>query len=243
MPIIASRKRSTGRKSPRRASSTSSVRKSCPIRRPPKPLTSHPKLDALLAKLKTEGKPLSHFRPGTTVHTIDRMAPKGHKSSYSYRLEAPAGKRFAPDFRPEISPAQALAAGVFEGKYLNDLVSEVPREWFLAAIRNGTLSPDRADPSVNLLRVKSRLSLREWQRNHWIHDPDWRGWFQWAVRYWLGRRIPKLDELQIKRWKSFVARHKGQILADYRNRRSVDKCTHRAKQRQGLLQWLADPWT
>lgn len=235
---MTTRKRSAGRKSP--------PKKSCPrVVGPRKPLSSHhPKLDALLSKLKTEGKPLSHFRPGTTIHTVDRMSPKGHSSSYSYRLEAPVGKRFHPDFRPDVSPAQALAAGVFEGKYLNDLVSEVPREWFLTAIRNGSLSPDHADPGVNLLHVKSRLSLREWQRKHWIHDPDWRGWFQWAVRYWLGRRIPKLDELQIKRWKSFVARHKGQILADYRTRgRGIDKYTHRAKQRQGLLQWLADPWT
>ena len=133
-------------------------------------------------------------------------------------------------FKPAYSPQRMLQMGVFEGKYINDGEHEYPTEWYTKA----RLSKD-ADPEMNFFGIKSRLSLQEWRDRGWVpvhkKDKDVRGWFQWYCRYYLGRRIPEVDSIQIARWKAF-ARHYAQVQKHAKNR--VDK---RKKQRQALLQW------
>jgi len=194
-----------------------------------------------LAHNLKKAHPLAWYVPGR----CERAA----NSTYAYTLTAPAGKEFAPDFQPALSPAQMLCAGAFEGKYLNDSWSEFPREWFEGGLRAGRLRA-AADPLANAFGVKSRLSLGEWQRRGWIIAPDPRGWFHWYCRYWIGRRLPEIDAVQIARWRAFT-RHRGQIIASYRRLREErkpvpttreEKRRHRARQRQALLQWAYDPW-
>lgn len=195
-------------------------------------------------------RPLKWFRPGRTVVAKDLM----RRRPYEYRLEARPGRGFAPDFKPELTPAQMLAAGVFSGRYLNDCAHEFPKEWYKRALSKGKLTPEKRSPGVNLFGVRSRKPLSYWRTKGWIPlrrgDPDNRGWFQWYCRYWLGRRLPELDALQIARWRQF-RRHAGQIRADYRRLRAAgrgvprsraQKKLHRARQRQALLQWAYDPW-
>lgn len=189
-------------------------------------------------------RPLRWYRPGRRVTASDRM-----QRGYAYVLTARPGRGFAPGFRPQLSPARMLRAGVFEGKYLNDCLLELPREWYAGALRAGRLSPGAPAPALNAFGVKSRLSLREWRRKGWLPaapgDPDVRGWFQWYCRYWLGRRVPALDAVQIARWRAF-ARHRAQVLASYRRgrrpRTPAQKRRHRPRQRQALLQWAYDPY-
>ncbi len=195
--------------------------------------------------LRRRGHGAGFFKKGREVYVWNKM-----EKNYHYTLSEPAGRNFAAGFRPALSPAAMLAAGVFEGKYLNDCVLEFPREWFLAAIRRDRLRPGEADVKVNKFGVDSRQPLSVWRRNGWLPgagrksgaqhpelsdpkaNPDERGWFQWYCRYWMGRRLPEIDDIQIKRWKAF-SRHAGQIRANCKPRDS----TCRPRQRQGLLQW------
>ena len=169
--------------------------------------------------------------------------------SYRYRLDAEPG---AIEFEAELSPGEMLMLGVFEGKYLNDCIREFPAEWFMGALVTGSLSPDLPNPDCNLFKLKSRLPLTAWRESGWApsisnrskgiladpaKNPDERGWFQWYCRYWMGRRIPELDDVQIKRWRAF-RRHAGAIRA---NCVSGD-LTCRPRERQALLQWAHDPF-
>ena len=172
------------------------------------------------------------FFPRKMVIVQDRM-----QKDYQYELQAPYGEDFAEGFCPELSPAQMLEWGVFEGKYLNDCTAEFPREWFEAALKKQKLSAV-PDPSVNYFQIKSRLPLSEWCAKGWIgaDDPDVRGWFQWYCRYYIGRREPALDERQIKRWRAF-RRHKQQVIKNC----APNDLSCRPRQRQGLLQWAYHP--
>ncbi len=168
-----------------------------------------------------------HYRIGSVISVHDRM-----QREYRYRLDAAMGKDFAPGFTPFFTPKEMLAHGVFEGKYLNDCRDEFPADWF----EDAKLS-DVADESVNCFGIKSRQPLSVWREKGWIIGDDPRGWFQWYCRYYLGRRVEKVDALQIKRWRAFT-RHAAQIRA---NCDPLDfHC--RPRQRQALLQWSYDPF-
>ncbi|MBP5615255.1 MAG: hypothetical protein J6X42_01710 [Alphaproteobacteria bacterium] len=155
------------------------------------------------------------------------------QTGYSYECQAPEGRHFAPDFKPELSPKEMLALGVFEGHYLTDCRAEFPSSWFDKA----KISPLKPSVACNCFGIKSRMSLQQWQQRGWIIAPDPRGWFQWYCRYYAGRRIDDIDSLQIKRWKAFQ-RHKAQV---FKNCMAYD-FTCRKKQRQALLQWAYNPF-
>lgn len=137
--------------------------------------------------------------------------------------------KFDAGFDPAFTPAEMLALGVFEGKYLNSTRDEYPKSWFLRA----KLS-DVPDPSLNLFKVKSRQPLSIWEGNGWIHPQDPWGWFQWYARYYTGRRTED-DARQIRRWRAFK-RHSQQVVIN------GGDLTKRHRQRQGLLQWSWDPF-
>lgn len=163
---------------------------------------------------------------GRTVEVDDKF-----QTGYRYELVAPAGADFPANFRPRHTPRQMLEMGVFEGKYCNDCIGELPEDWF----ENARIS-DTPDPGLNYFGVKSRQSLKIWREKGWIYGPDPRGWFQWYCRYFLGRRLPDIDPIQIGRWRAF-ARHQGQIRANC----EPGDIFCRRRQRQALLQWAYDP--
>lgn len=166
-------------------------------------------------------------KEGRLVHVHDRM-----QSDYSYRLTARAGQDFDPDFTPHFTPQDMLEMGVFEGKYCNDCTAELPKSWFKNA-----KTADVADEGLNYFGIKSRQPLSVWRDKGWIYGPDPRGWFQWYCRYYMGRRLPVIDAIQIKRWRGF-ARHAGQIRANC----EPGDIFCRPRQRQALLQWAYDPF-
>lgn len=177
----------------------------------------------------SSSKPLTWFKKGKKINVNDKM-----QENYSYTLTENPYKNYHQDFHPFYTPREMLSMGVFEGKYMNDCTKEFPLEWFQQAVKNNKLSPAAANPSKNYFGIKSRQSLQVWKEKGWIIKPDPRGWFQWYCRYALGRRIPEVDDIQIKRWKSFI-RHFAQV-----KKHAKGDLSKRVKQRQALLQWSYD---
>jgi len=101
-------------------------------------------------------------------------------------------------FKPQLTPKKMLELGVFGGAYFGLNTKEYPKSWF----NNAKISKN-FDVDLNRFKVKSGLSRKEWQEKGWIFKQDPLGWFQWYCRFSNGRRIPHLNEIQIKRWKNF----------------------------------------
>lgn len=153
------------------------------------------------------------------------------QKNYAYFLVEPAGKNFNPDFNPQLSPEEMLALGVFGGKYMTDCASEFPPDWF----KRARLSPQRHDPSLNYFGVDASQPLSVWIKKGWIYPEDPRGWFQWYCRYFMGRRLPRIDAIQIRRWKA-MKRHIAQITKNC----LPGDLNCRKRQRQALLHWAYD---
>jgi len=149
---------------------------------------------------------------------------------YVYYLTEPPGRNFHPDFKPELTPPEMLALGVFGGKYMTDCRREFPASWF----KQARLNSERHDAALNYFKVNASQPLSVWKKKGWIYQEDPRGWFQWYCRYFMGRRCPD-DERQIKRWRA-VRRHVAQIKRNCPPR-ALD-C--RPRQRQALLHWAYD---
>lgn len=167
-----------------------------------------------------------------TIRVSDKM-----QRGYSYRLTEPAGRNFDPRFRPELTPKQMLALGVFGGIYLRDCGHEFPADWFAHArfVTADSAHPNRRDPGLNCFGVNASQPLSVWRAKGWIYREDPRGWFQWYCRYYLGRRIPKEDDRQIRRWLA-MRRHVTQLA---NHCRPGDRFC-RPRQRQALLHWAYD---
>jgi hypothetical protein len=164
--------------------------------------------------------------PSKTVTVNDKM-----QRGYRYQLSAPAGRNFAPEFEPELTPKEMLHLGVFGGKYITDCRKEFPKDWFEGA----KLSPEGRDKSLNFFGVDASQPLLVWRKKGWIFEDDPRGWFQWYCRYYMGRRLPAEDARQIKRWRA-IRRHVRQV---EKNCEKGDiHC--RRRQRQALLHWAYD---
>lgn len=198
-------------------------------------------VEDIFAVLKDKGRPLSSFKKGDKIEIWNKME-KG-----SYVLTESPGEGFAEGFKPYLTPGEILSLGAFGGKYLNDCLLEFPAEWFWNAGLLGKLCPGGKDTNVNYFKIDSRLPLSEWKKAGWVSggkkltgkravlssvtNPDVRGWFQWYCRYWMGRRIPELDAVQIQRWKNFI-RHYGAV-----KKACGGDLSCRPRQRQALLHW------
>lgn len=159
-----------------------------------------------------------------TITVNDKM-----QKGYRYVCTAPIGKQFHPGFKPDLTPKEMLALGVFGGKYMTDCTKEFPASWFTHA----KMSKEH-DPRVNYFKVDASQPLSVWKAKGWIWKDDPRGWFQWYCRYYMGRRCED-DERQIKRWKA-MTRH----IAQLKNKCRVGDFSCNTRQRQALLHWAYD---
>ena len=126
------------------------------------------------------------------------------------------------EFKPMFTPYEMLELGIFDGSYYRADNKDFNRKPTIT--------------KTNLFMEGASQPLEIWQEKGWITPEDPMGWFQWYLRYFQGRRIEALDTHQIKRWKSFVARHGAQV-----KKNGNGDLSKRRKQRQSLLHWAADP--
>lgn len=174
---------------------------------------------------------MSKERP-QTIHYSDQF-----QTNYTYELIEPAGRNFADDLDPDLTPKEMLKLGVFGGAYfigVEGLIpDDLPESWF----RGVTLSGDgEKHAELNYYGIRASQPLSVWRRNGWINEEyDPHGWFQWYCRYYRGRRLPEEDARQITRWHQ-MRRHMAQV-TKHCQKGDAD-C--RPKQRQALLHWAYD---
>lgn len=159
------------------------------------------------------------------------------QSDYKYTLTEKEGKNMK--FEPYYSPKEMLKMGVFEGHYMTDCKDEFPKSWY----KDAKMDEKKSNIELNYFGIKSRQNLDVWQEKGWIYGDDPRGWFQWYCRYYLGRRDPEVDEIQIKRFNA-MKRHSAQILKRCKHIKVKGHCSDplncQPKHRQTLLQWSYD---
>ncbi len=163
---------------------------------------------------------------GVKIYVNDKM-----QKNYSYVLQEEMGKNFDIRFKPELTPKEMLALGIFGGKYMTDCKNEFPDDWFCRA----KLCEKKHDPELNFFKINASQPLSVWRKNGWIYADDPRGWFQWYCRYYMGRRLQDEDERQIKRWIG-IRRHIAQVKHNCKK----GDLTCRTRQRQAILHWAYD---
>lgn len=144
-----------------------------------------------------------------------------------------------PDFAPYGTPTQLLQAGVFGGEYFSKVEPEwvrrvARRDRCLAALVRYNRLPER-DATRNAFGVLAGKDERWWKQKNWISEHDPLGWFQWYINFYLGRRLPEEDDRQIKRWRSYGARHGARL-------KNLGVKTGYPRARQALLQWAHSPF-
>ncbi|KAL6244459.1 hypothetical protein RBB50_008701 [Rhinocladiella similis] len=139
-----------------------------------------------------------------------------------------------PTFTPNKSPLSILLEGAFGGSFFspwysrtlhlsleNDYTHTLPPSWLsqLDPPTKYLVSPGY-DAALNKYAVSCGQTLTEWEAAGWInftHDP--RGWFEWYIRFFLGRRLDDgEDERQVGRWSRCVGpkgRWKRMLLKRY----------------------------
>jgi hypothetical protein len=160
-------------------------------------------------------------------------------------------------FKADLTPAQCIRLGIFGGCYFHPRGGkpgifgrevavdhrEFPPAWF-AGLNANMYASRRYDPSVNRYRVVAGKGQAFWEAKGWMDPEDPRGWFQWYCRYRCGRRIPRIDDRQIARWRG-VKRRWGanlarQIHGKYGDRPTLaqlNDATVSPVVRQTLLHW------
>lgn len=145
-------------------------------------------------------------------------------------------------FKPDLNPVAMITLGVFGGIYFNDpkWLIDLPKEFrsFLRTQPENLWNNKIPDAKVNAYKVLAGTDQITWQKAEWIKTQDPRGWFQWYVNFYYGRKSED-DARQINRWISFKARHMGMLNSHLskKNLPNYDANKLYPVIRQGLLQW------
>jgi hypothetical protein len=211
-----------------------------------------------------------HCKPNSkalklAIHTQpvvkDKVSLEGGGSSKNKKYKKPTRNnkneivfKDWPEFKPNLSPKQIFQMGSFGGTYFRTINSKVvnkkltnqhkefiKRGWFKKLDIYKYVISNTCDPSINKYKVRSGLSLEEWENNGWIKTVDPFGWFQWYCRFYCGRRCGD-DKRQVDRWVKYTGEKSGRWRI-----RLINMCKKKGKKyddysvspviRQGLQHW------
>ena len=222
-------------------------------------------VDALLAALKKKSRPLASFHKGDTVRFSNKMSRGSYVLTEAPGQGFAA--EFKPAATPGEILALGAFGGRYLNDCVDEFPAEwFWRAALLEKLAPG--APLGGDVRINAFAIDSRLPLSEWRKAGWVagrqkagwvasgsqtrrqvrgarslladpaKNPDERGWFLWYCRYWMGRRIPDLDAVQIQRWRAF-SRHAGAVSGACKK----GDLGCRPRQRQALLHWAWVYWS
>ena len=111
------------------------------------------------------------------------------------------------EFKPMLTPKEMLHKGIFGGTYFAELIdhNNFPSDWFEGLDESYYCSSNYLS-HINLFKIRSGQTQKEWEEKGWIHEDDPRGWFEWYCKFFLGRRHED-DQRQINRWKAFCGQN------------------------------------
>ena len=166
-----------------------------------------------------------------------------------------------PEFTPHYSPLTMLKCGVFGGTYFNEEPSALQgwqnvqqflgsrhefwkqlNETFPKLSDFAKLSNGFYDKENNFFKVRSGKDQAYWEDKGWIHPDDPRGWFEWYIKFYYGRRHED-DDRQIKRWSDFITRHSGMLVYLTRKHLNVMSLDHLDREEVIVAQQQASPVT
>ncbi|KAJ3045803.1 hypothetical protein HK097_001118 [Rhizophlyctis rosea] len=170
--------------------------------------------------IKTEWDKDIHV-PNPEEYTYDAPAPTRDEKTGVLKFEG------FDDFSPNLTPAEVLQLGSFGGTYYRPIHSaitsqdladdyklDLPDSWLEGLDPSKHLTSAQYHTNINRYGSKCGLTLEEWERSGWITVWDPRGWFQWYVRFYRGRRCDD-DKRQISRWKKCAHERSGRWLRVY----------------------------
>jgi hypothetical protein len=103
----------------------------------------------------------------------------------------------------------------------DDYLATLPPDW-LAQLQppEKYITSRTYNPELNRHGVQCGQTFSQWEDAGWINfQHDARGWFEWYIRFWLGRRLDDgEDERQVGRWLRCVGpkgRWKRMLLKKY----------------------------
>lgn len=154
-----------------------------------------------------------------------------------------------PDFKPNLTPREMFVSGCFGGGYWRPIYSSIAHKNIrddykkyknLIDIPIWKLTNSVYDKNVNKYKVKTGSTLLEWENKGWIKKPYYRGWVEWYINFYNGKR--SYDDIrQIKRWEGVAGKNgrfrKRLINMLKENKKKYNDFSVSPKIRQVLLEW------
>lgn len=170
---------------------------------------------------------------GTVVRVNNKM-----QKNYKYTLTKKRGDLSdLIGFTPELTPLEMISYGIMGGKYFGDVIFdfEYPKEIRDLIKENSAGIVSKPDKYLNYFKVLVDDNRSKWIKDDLIYPEDPRGWIEWYLRTWLGRRSEH-DKVMVNRW--ILMKRRLSLLTPVEN--PEDRLITNVRRRQDLLEWAFD---